>query len=152
MKEPMVARVLKYVLYAAFVVGLVGAATLPLTIDDMFRIFRNAPALMPEYRAFVLPFLMAVAVPCLWVVAEMIFMLNTIPTGPFVLRNVRALNRLGVVFFILSLAFFGFTVFFPNILVLVGGFFMVGAGLFAFTLAALIRAAVVFREENELTI
>ncbi|MCL2224582.1 MAG: DUF2975 domain-containing protein [Defluviitaleaceae bacterium] len=152
MKEPVVSRILKYALYAAFVVGLVGAVTLPFTIDTLFRVFRNAPILLAEYRAFVLPFLMAIAVPCLWVVMEMIFMLNSIPKEPFVIRNVKALYRIGVIFFVLSLAFFGWNFMFLNIVILAGAFFMIGSGLFAFTLAALIKQAIVFREENELTI
>ena len=152
MKEPMFSRILKYALYTAFVVGLLGAATFPLTIDTFFHIFRGTTVLMPEYRAFVMPFLMAIAVPCLWTILEMIFMLNSIPKGPFVMRNVSALNRLGIIFFVLSVAFFVWCVRFPNIIVLVGGFFLIGSGLFSFTLAALIRQAVVFREENDLTI
>jgi len=152
MKEPVFARILKYALYAAFVVGLIGAVSLPFTIDTFFRVFRFAPSLMPTYRAFVLPFLMAMAVPCLWVVLEMILMLHSIPKGPFVMRNVNALYRIGVVFFVLALAFFWFCFNFPNIIALAGGFFMIGSGLFSFTLAALIRQAIVFREENDLTI
>ena len=152
MKEPVVSRILKYALYAAFIVGLVGAVTLPFTIDTFFRVFRNAPTLLSHYRAFVLPFLMALAVPCLWVVAEMILMLNTIPSEPFVMRNVKALYRIGFVFFGISLAFFGWNFVFINVIVFAGAFFMIGSGLFSFTLAALIKQAIVFREENDLTI
>ena len=152
MKEPIFSRILKYSLYAAFLVGLIGAATLPLTIDAFFGTFRGARSLLPQYRAFILPFLMAIAVPCLWVVVEMILMLNSIPKGPFVMRNVHALYRIGVVFFVLAAAFFGWCFVFFNILVFAGGFFMIGSGLFSFTLAALIRQAVVLREENDLTI
>ena len=152
MKEPVVSRILKYVLYAAFGLGIVGAITLPFTIDTFFRVFRNAPTLLSMYRSFVLSFLMAMAVPCLWIVVEMIAMLNTIPSGPFVRRNVRALYRIGIIFFALSLAFFGWNFVFVNIIVMAGAFFMVGGGLFAFTLAALIAGAITLREENELTI
>ncbi|MDR0272879.1 MAG: DUF2975 domain-containing protein [Clostridiales bacterium] len=153
MKEPVFSRILKYMLYAAFVVGLVGAATLPFTIDRFFFIFRTAASLMPGYRAAILPFLMAVAVPCLWVVLEMIFMLNTIPAQPFVMRNVKALYRIGVIFFVLAAAFFLWCIFYYfSIVIFAGGFLVVGSGLFAFTLSELIRAAVVLRTENELTI
>jgi hypothetical protein len=152
MKEPLVSKILKYALYVAFVVGLMGAVTLPFTIDTFFRVFRNAPTLLSQYRSFVLPFLMALAVPCLWVVAEMILMLNSIPKGPFVMRNVKALNRIGFVFFGISLAFFGWNFVFLNIIVMGGAFFMIGSGLFSFTLASLIKQAIVFREENDLTI
>lgn len=152
MKESIFSRILKYALYAAFVVGFLGAASLPFTIDTFFRFFRGAPTLLAEYRSFILPFLMAIAVPCLWVVGEMILMMNSIPTGPFVPRNVRALNRCGVVFFVLAAAFFVWFAAFFNVVVFAGAFFMIGSGLFSFTLAALIRQAIVLREENDLTI
>ncbi|MCL2386962.1 MAG: DUF2975 domain-containing protein [Defluviitaleaceae bacterium] len=152
MKEPLFSRILKYVLYGVFVVGLVGAVTFPFTIDLFFRLFRNAPSLVPEYRAFVMPYLMAMAVPFLWVILEMIWMLNSIPTGPFVMRNVKALYRIGIIFFAVALAAVVWCIFFPSVIVLGGGFFMIGSGLFSFTLAALIRQAIVFREENDLTI
>ena len=152
MKEPIFSRILRYVLYAAFFVGLIGAVSLPWTIDSFFYSFRGAPRLLPQYRAFLLPFLMLISVPCLWVVVEMILMLHSIPKGPFVMRNVNALYRTGVIFFVLSAAFFFFFICYFNIIVFAGAFFMIGSGLFSFTLAALIRQAVVFREENDLTI
>jgi hypothetical protein len=151
-KEPLFSKILKYALYLAFIVGLVGAVTMPFTIDTFYRVFRNAPTLLAEYRAFIVPFLMVISVPCLWVVMEMILMLRSIPMGPFVQRNVNALYRIGVVFFGLAVAFFVWFATFYNIVVFAGIFFMIGSGLFSFTLAALIRQAIVFREENDLTI
>ena len=79
-------------------------------------------------------------------------MLRSIPSGPFVMRNVHALYRIGVVFFVLAAAFLGKCFVFLTFLTLFCTAFFVGSGLFAFTLAALIRQSVVFREENELTI
>jgi hypothetical protein len=99
---------------------------------------------------------MVTAVPCLWVVLEMIFMLRSIPEGPFVMRNVNALRRLGVVFFSMTVLFLGSLFFHASvqmsIIVSGGAIFMIGSGLFSFTLAELIRQAIVFREENDLTI
>jgi len=82
----------------------------------------------------------------------MIGMMRSIPKGPFVMRNVHALNRIGVVFMLLSAAFFVKCLFFLTFLTLFCTVFFVSSGLFSFTLAALIRQSVVFREENDLTI
>jgi len=152
MREPFFGRVLKYALCAAFVVGVAGTISLPFMIDTYFKLFRSAPSLAPEYRSFILPFLMAVAVPLLWIVAEMILMLNSIPKGPFILRNVHALSRIGFIFLIIAAAFLGKCLVFWNFLSLVFAFFLIGSGLFSFTFAALIKQSIVFREENDLTI
>jgi len=152
MKEPLASRILKYALYAAFVLGIVGAATLPFMLETYMRILRDAYYLEPWYRKFILAFLMGIAVPGLWIVLEMIWMLRSIPKGPFVMRNVFALNRIGIIFLVLAVTFFGKCLLYVTFLTLLCGFIFIGCALFAFTLAALIRQAVVFREENDLTI
>ena len=151
MKEPLFSIILKYALYVAFVSGIALAATLPLTLDR-FAVFMTASPLNPSYRAFILPFLMIVAIPSLWIVLEMIFMLRTISRGPFVLRNVAALYRIGIIFLVLAAAFFVKSLLFLTFLTMVCLLLFICAGLFSFTLAALIRQSVIFREENDLTI
>ena len=151
MKESLHSCILRYALYAAFVIGVIMTATLPLMLDTYARIIGSG-ALAQGYRAFILPFLMIVAVPCLWIVLEMIGMMRTIPEDPFIMRNVRALNRIGFIFFLLAAAFFVKCLFFLSFLTLVCTFFFIGSGLFSFTLAALFRQSVVYREENDLTI
>ena len=152
MKEPPASRILKYTLYAAFVLGVVGTATLPFMLETYMRILRDAYYLEPWYRKFILVFLTGVAVPGLWIMLEMIWMLRSIPEGPFVMRNVSALNRIGVIFLALAAAFFGKCLLYITFLTLLCGFVFIGCGLFAFTLSALFHQAVVFREENDLTI
>jgi hypothetical protein len=152
LKEPIVSRVLKYALYAVFAVGAIITVTLPFMLDRYMTIWRDGYAAQPEYRQFILIFLLSVAIPSLWITLEMIWMLRSVPKGPFVMRNVRALNRIGIIFLALAAAFFGKCLSYITILTLLCGFLFVGGGLFAFTLAALIRQAAVFREENDLTI
>jgi len=152
MKEPLVSRILLYALYAAFVAGALAVASLPFLLDFFVALVLRAAYISNAYRAFILPFLMGVGTICLWVVLEMIFMLRSIPKGPFVARNVSALYRLGVLFMALSAAFLGKCFVFFTFLTLVCAFIFLGGGLFAFTLAALIRQSMVLREENELTI
>ena len=152
MKESLFSQILRYALYAAFIIGLAGTVTMPFMLDSYARMLYGAVSLAPDYRAFILPFLMAVALVGLWIVMEMILMLRSIPKGPFVMRNVHALYRIGIIFFILAAAFFIKCLYYLTFLTFFGGFFFIGSGLFAFTLAALIRQAIVFREENDLTI
>ncbi|MDR2166246.1 MAG: DUF2975 domain-containing protein [Clostridiales bacterium] len=152
MQESIFSRILRIALYAIFVVGLAGAATLPFMLDFYVRLIWGFNALGAAYWDFILPFLMVVAAPALWIVLEMIWMMNSIPKGPFVMRNVRALYRIGVLLIALAAAFIFKCFFFLTVLTLFCVFFFVLSGLFAFTLAALIRQSVVFREENDLTI
>jgi hypothetical protein len=151
-KEPIVSRVLKYAMYAVFAVGAIGTVTLPFTLDSYLSILRDGYSAQAGYRQFILIFLLCVAVPSLWITLEMIWMLRSIPRGPFMTRNVRALNRIGILFLALAAAFLGKCLPYFTILTLLCGFLFIGGGLFAFTLAALIRQAAVFREENDLTI
>ena len=152
MKEPMASKILKYGLYTALVLGVVCVVTLPFMLEKYIYMIRGSYQLEPGFRTFILIFLTGVAIPGLWLVLEMIWMLRSIPEGPFVMRNVTALNRIGVVFLVLAAAFFGKCLLYVTFLTLLCGFVFIGGSLFSFTLAALIRQAVVFREENDLTI
>ena len=152
MKEPLVSRILKYALYVVFALGVLGTVTLPVMLETYTSILYDAYYLQPGYRRFILIFLTSVAIPCLWITLEMIWMLRSIPKGPFVMRNVRALNRIGFIFLALAAAFLAKCMLYITILTLLCGILFIGGSLFAFTLASLIRQAVVFREENELTI
>jgi hypothetical protein len=152
MKEPLAGRILRYTLYAAFVVGVVGTVTLPFMLDTYVLVLGGDYYFEPSYRKFILVFLTSIAVPGLWIMLEMIWVLHSIPNGPFVMRNVSALNRIGVILLALAIMFFGKCLLYLTVLTMLCGFVFIGCSLFSFTLAAVIRQAVVFREENDLTI
>ena len=152
MREPIVSRILRYTLYAGFAAGAIITATLPFLLDKYFVILYDAYYLKSGYRTFILVFLMFVGLAGLWVILELIWMLRSIPLGPFIIRNVWALKRVGVIFFVLAVVFFGKCVLYVTILTMVGGALFLLGGLFSFTLASLFRQAVAFREENDLTI
>jgi hypothetical protein len=145
MKEPLFCRILKYALYAIFILGVIGTIALPAIMSWLFNF-------APAYRAFILPFLMSLSIPSLWIVLEMIWMMRSIPKGPFVKRNVRALYRIGVLFLVLSASFTFKCFMFLTFLTVFCAFFFLMGGLFAFTLAALIHQSVVLQEENDLMI
>ena len=152
MQEPLVSKVLKISLYSIFVLGVLGTLTLPFMLESYTGYFYDAYYLQPGYRAFILTFLILVAIPGLWIVLEMIWMLRSIPQDPFVGRNVHALNRIGIILFVLAAAFFAKCCMYITFLTLGCGFVFIVCGLFAFTMANLFSRAVVFKEENDLTI
>jgi len=152
MKEPIVSSILRYALYAVFVIGVFFAASLPFMLDRYVYIISGHTSVGANYRAFIMPFLMGISLPCLWITMEMILMLRSIPKGPFVKRNVFALHRTGIAFLLLAAAFVIKCFIFFTFLTMLCAMLFIGGGLFSFTLAALIRQSVVFREENDLTI
>ena len=152
MREPLVSRVLKVSLYIIFILGILGTVTLPFMLDYYFAFFRSARYLDPGYSTFITAFMVSVALPGLWIILEMIWMLRSIPQGPFIVRNVRALSRIGVILLAITAMFlikcfvdFSFLTMACTVMFLV-------CGLFAFTLSNLFRQAVIYKEENDLTI
>ena len=152
MKESYPILLLKYALYIAFIAGVILSVTMPIFIDDWLWTMISGNHSTSEYRDFLQIFLVVLSIPCLWIVIEMIQMMNTIKTGPFIIRNTKALNRIGFIFFILSSAFIIKCFLFITIMTVVMAIMLFTIGLFSFTLSALIKVAIVFREENDLTI
>jgi len=152
MEEPIVSKLLKIALYAVLALGIMGIVTLPWLLPEYTWYFYGIRDLTPEYRIFIMLFLLVTAVLGLWIIVEMIRMLDSIPQGPFIRANVRALSRLGSILFVLATIFFAKCFIYVTLLTLGGGCLFTIAGLFALTLANLIRQAVIFKEENDLTI
>ena len=152
MKEPLVSRILRFTLYSVLVLSALMTVTMPIMLDTYFRVLYDAYSPQHGYRVFIMSFLMFVGAGGTWVVWEMVLMLRSIPTNPFVLRNVRALRRVGIISAILAAAFLAKCFVYVTFLTMVGTAILVLACLFAFTLASLFRQAVAFREENDLTI
>lgn len=152
MKEPVVSKALKILLYIIFVLGVVWTATLPLMLDSYFRVLYDAYSLESGYHTFILVFLMLASALGLWIILEMIGMLRSIPQGPFIIRNVRALRRIGVILLALSALFFIKCVFYVTFLTMACGLLFILCGLFAFTMRDLFLQAVIFKDENDLTI
>ena len=152
MKISLMSRLLLYALYAGLAVAVLITATLPFLLDFYSKLLYDAYALAPGYKAFILPFLLFFGAAGTWVILELIWMLRSIPRGPFITRNVLALKRVGFIFLALALEFFGKCFYYVTFLTMLGCVIFLLGGLFAFTLANLFRQAVVYREENELTI
>ena len=152
MSEPLVSRILRFILYGILAFAVLMTVTLPFMLDTYFGILYDAYSLHPGYRAFIIPFLMFIGAGGTWIVLELILMLRSIPQGPFILRNVRALKRVGIILAVLAAAFGGKCFMYNTFLTMVGAVIFVLACMFTFTLASLFNQAVAFREENDLTI
>jgi hypothetical protein len=153
MKESLPARVLKIALYVIFAIGILGTVTFPLLFDFYFTLFHGAnAAISSDYRSFLIVHVIAVAVPGLWIIAEMIRMMRSIPLGPFTLRNVRALKRCGILLLVIAALFMFKCFMYFTFLTMACAFLFVVCGFFAFTLSHLFHQALIYKEENDLTI
>jgi len=152
MKESFASKVLKISLYVIFALGVVGTASLHFMLDYYMMLFYDAYSLYPQYRTFLFIFMTSAAIPGLWVVWEMILMMRSIPLGPFIIRNVHALRRIGVIMFVVSAMFFAKLFLYFTFLTMAFGVLLLILAFFAFTLSNLFRQAVLYKEENDLTI
>ena len=152
MKQSLASRALKIMLYVVFVVGVVGTGTLPWMLDRYMGYFYDAYSLQPGYRTFILGFMMVVAALGLWVIVELIRMMRSLSSDPFIMRNASALRRIGAVALAIALLFFLKCCYYVTFLTLAGGFLLLLCSLVAFTLGNLFRQAVVYKQENDLTI
>lgn len=152
MKETFGASVLKYTLYAVSVMAAVMICTLPAAIDWYFELFYDVYYLSESYRLFLVCFLMGIGILGEWIIIEMILMLRSISKGPFTMRNVKALRRVGYAAAVIAIAFFTKCISYFTLLTFIFGCLMVVCALFAFTLSGLFRQAVIYKEENDLTI
>ena len=152
LKESVAAKILRIILYVGFAAGSVMTATMPFMIKTYMKILYDAYELYEGYLIFITVFLMIVGVLGLFIVFELIIMLRTITTNPFVKRNVKSLNIIGITAFVTAILFFVKCFLYITIMTLIGGVCLVILGLFAFTLADLFKKAVRYKEENDLTI
>jgi len=150
--ESAASKILRTALYIIFAAGIAVTATMPFMIDIYMKILYDAYELREGYRAFITVFLMIAGALGLFIILELIIMLRTMLKNPFVKRNVKSLNIIGMTAFITAALFFVKCFLYATIMTLLGGICLVIAGLFAFTLANLFNKAVEYKEENDLTI
>jgi len=152
LKEAAASKVLRIILYIIFVLGVAATVSMPFMIDTYMRVLRDAHELREGYRTFITIFLMIIGILGLFIVFELIIMMRTILKDPFVKRNVKSLNIIGIAGFIAAACFFVKCLFYLTFMTLLFGIFLVILGLFALTLAHLFNKAVEYKEENDLTI
>jgi len=152
MKESFASKILRMILYIVFIAGIGLTVTMPFMIDIYMRVLYDAYEILDGYKLFITVFLMLVGVLGLFIIFELIVMLRTMLKNPFVKRNVKSLNMIGITAFIIAALFFVKCFLYITFLTLIFGICLVVLGLFAFTLANLFNKAVEYKEENDLTI
>ena len=152
LKECAASRILRAVLYIIFAAGVLATVTMPFMIDTYMRVLYDAYSIRDGYRTFIAVFLMVAGTLGLFIIFELIVMLRTMLKNPFVKRNVRSLNIIGITAFIAAALFFAKCFLYVTFLTLIFGICLVILGLFSFTLANLFNKAVEYKEENDLTI
>lgn len=152
MKESTISKTLRIVLYITFALGVALTITLPFMLDRYRLVFPDPHPPESNYGQFLLFFLMVLGILGLSIVWELIRMMHTIPSDPFVHRNVVSFRRLGVFAMLIAALFLFKCLLYATFLTMVCGFLFCICGLMAFTLCSLFKRAIAFKEENELTI
>ena len=152
LKESAAAKILRIILYVIFIAGFAVTVTMPFMIDAYMKILYDAYIVHEGYKFFITMFLMVVGALGLFIIFELIVMLRTMLKNPFIKRNVKSLNLIGITAFITAALFFVKCFLYVTIMTLLGGICLVILGLFAMTLADLFKKAVEYKEENDLTI
>lgn len=145
-------RLTRGLLYAVFCLVALLIAGLYAS-SNLRQAFLLAYGLADPARAWaVMAFLTVMGLVALWILGELIGVLRTVDTDPFVEGNVRAFFRMGLAAELAGIAFFVKSTFFFTFMTAVCGLVMLLAGLFALVLAQVFRRAVAYKQENDLTI
>ncbi len=152
MHKTFVARLTEALLYAVFCAGCALWLALPFFLDQLLVFFVDAFIVVPSYREFILVFLMLVGAAGLLILFELIRLFRTLRGDPFVMRNAKALKRIGMSALIVTALFAVKCGVYFTPMTLVCALLILLLSLFAFVLASLFEKAVEYKLENELTI
>ncbi|KLU67383.1 MULTISPECIES: DUF2975 domain-containing protein [Desulfosporosinus] len=140
----------KRILDFIFLGGLGIFVTLPYALRwYMNAIYRTST----ENYYFLLGFLYITGLVCLGLVNEMRKIFKTLNRrNPFMMDNVKSLNRVGGSCFIIAAAYLIKIFFYNSVLTAIITMVFIIAGLFAVVLAEVFRQAIAVKEENDLTV
>lgn len=143
----LIAQALLYLLAAFVLFSLVMIFISP-GAADFFRAYYSAG----EALALFYGFLVLAGLLALWVLFELLLVMQTVAADPFVERNVRAFLRMGIAAEAAGALFLAKCFVFFTPMTAVWGIVMLLSGLFALVLADVFRKAVAYKRANELTI
>ncbi len=152
MKKSFASKFLQSTLYLFFIIGTCIVVAMPWTLDFYLQMLYDAYSVQENYHTFILIFLMIEGVLGLAIAASLISMVRTIESNPFVQKNVNILRRMGILGMVMAFLFFAKGWFYFTIMTFGCGLLLFLMGLFAFTLCDLLHQAVMYKEENDLTI
>jgi len=152
LKESAASKILRIILYVIFAAGIIVTVTMPFMIKTYMKVLYDAYEVREGYKIFITIFLMVVGTLGIFIIFELIIMMRTITKNPFIKRNVKSLNIIGITAFITAALFFAKCFLYITIMTLLCGICLVILGLFGLVLADLFKKAVEYKEENDLTI
>jgi hypothetical protein len=142
--------IVKWILDFIFLGGLGIYVALPLALKwYMNTIYRTST----ENYYFLLGFLYITGIVCLGLVNEMRKIFKTLNRkNPFMVDNVKSLNRVGGACLVIAAAYIFKVFFFNSVLTAIIAMVFIIAGLFAIVLAEVFQQAIAVKEENDLTV
>jgi hypothetical protein len=150
LSEKGLSGIVKWILDFIFLGGLAICATLPFALKWYIQTVYQTST---ENYYFLLGFLYITGIVCLILVNEMRKIFKTLNRrNPFMMDNVKSLNRVGRACLIIAAAYLIKIFFYNSVLTAIITMVFIIAGLFAIVLAEVFRQAVIVKEENDLTI
>lgn len=140
----------KLFLDLVFAGGIFLYISLPFTLKWYFNLLSNTSG---ENYYFMMGFLYISGLFCLSIVYELRKIFKTLTAmNPFIMENVKSLKSMAISGFAVAVCYIVKVIFYNTILTMIVTMIFIIAGLFAFILSEVFRQAVIFKEENDLTI
>jgi hypothetical protein len=140
----------KLFLDLVFAGGIFIYVSLPFTLKWYFNLLSNTSG---ENYYFMMGFLYVSGLFCLSIVFELRKIFKTL-TGmnPFIIENVKSLKSMAMASFATSVCYMVKVIFHNTLLTMIVTMIFVIAGLFCIILSEVFRQAIIYKEENDLTI
>ena len=142
--------IVKWFLDLVFLGGIVLYISLPFSLKWYFGVIYRISS---ENYYFLLGFLYITGFFCLVIVFELKKIFKTLNRrNPFMMDNVKSLNRMAISAFIIALLYVIKVIFYNSFLTVIITMVFIVAGLFTVIFAEVFRQAIQVKEENDLTI
>lgn len=152
MQKSLASKFLEIFLYIFFITGVAIIVSAPKMLKFYLILFGDSYIRDIRYLTFMLIFVILEGVLGLLITALLISMVRTIYKNPFVMRNVKILIYMGILAVAMALFLLIKCWYYFTIMTLGCALLLILLALFSFTLSDLLRKAVVYKEENDLTI
>jgi hypothetical protein len=152
MRKNWLAVITRWLLLVLFGVVVAGMVLSLFRLNVLFDLFPDEYSDNTVYRPFITGFLLLSGSGALLILLDLVKMLKTAQGDPFVRKNVTALRRMGYVALAECALFFVKTAVFFTPMTAVSGMVLLMCGLFSLVLAGVFGKAVVYKQENDLTI
>jgi len=140
----------KLFLDMVFLGGIIIYISLPFTMKWYFALLGNTSS---ENYYFLLAFLYVTGLFSLDIVHQLRKIFKTLTRmNPFMMDNVKSLKSMAIAAFAISATYIVKLFFYNTILTMIVTMIFIIAGLFSIILSEVFRQAVIFKEENDLTI